>query len=406
MSLLDLLSDESSWKTFYEYKSSLCRPKQETEELRVFISEKKYLPVCEGIRSGGRFSLPKRSVISKLGTAKKRVVYTYPKAENTVLKLLTFLMIRKYNGIFSGGLYSFRPHKTAKDAIRSFLKLPGIENMYSYKVDIHDYFNSVPVDKLLPMLKDVLSDDPELYDFLKSLLCEKYVLERGEAITEEKGIMAGTPLSTFYANLYLSGLDRYFEERRIPYARYSDDIIAFAGTEEKTKEYAENIKGFLSDTGLAVNPAKELFSAPPDGWVFLGFSVNGKTVDIAPATVKKLKQKMKRKTNALKRWADRSGTERTKAAKAFIRIFNRKLLESPENNDLSWSFWFFPVINTDKSLHEIEIYAQQCIRYLISGKRTKSAYNVRYEDMKALGYKSLVHEFYDFPENGNESQNN
>ncbi len=390
MSLLDLLSDESCFREFYEYKASLCCPKRETEELCRFINEKKYLPVCEIIRSGGRFALPKRSVISKLGSAKKRVVYTYPKAENTVVKLLTYLMIRKYNGVFCGNLYSFRPHKTAKDAIRSFLKLPGIENMYSYKVDIHDYFNSVPVERILPMLKDALSDDPELYDFLQGLFCEKYVLEKGEPITDGKGIMAGTPLSTFYANLYLSKLDRYFEDRGIPYARYSDDIIVFAKTKEETEKYAEYIKDFLSRMELTVNPAKELFSSPSDGWVFLGFSVNGKTVDIAPATVKKLKQKMKRKTNALKRWSDRNGIEKTKAAKAFIRIFNRKLLESPDNNDLSWSFWFFPVINTDKSLREIDKYALQCIRYLISGRHTKSAYNVRYDDMKALGYKNML----------------
>ena len=86
----------------------------------------------------------------------------------------------------------------------------------------------------------------------------------------------------------------------------------------------------------------------------------------------------------------------TKAAAAFIRIFNHKLLEVNEDSDLTWSLWFFPVITTSKSLHEIDLYAQELLRFLISGTHTKSRYNVRYEDLKALGYKSLVNEYYSF----------
>ena len=71
------------------------------------------------------------------------------------------------------------------------------------------------------------------------------------------------------------------------------------------------------------------------------------------------------------------------------------MLESPEDNELSWSFWFFSMINTDKSLHEIDLYAQDCLRFLISGTRTKARYNIRYDDLKALGYKSLVHHYRD-----------
>jgi hypothetical protein len=117
-------------------------------------------------------------------------------------------------------------------------------------------------------------------------------------------------------------------------------------------------------------------------------------VDVAPATIRKLKQKMKRKADALKRWKDRNGVGGERAAAAFIRIFNKKLLESPEDSELSWSRWFFPVINSDEGLHTVDRYAPQCIRYLISGKHNKSAFRVKYEDMKALGYRSLVHEFY------------
>ena len=396
MSMLEKLRDPQSWNEFYEYKTHLTCPKAFAEELRGYIDSQSYLPVYEAIESGAVFPLPKKTVISKMSSQKKRTVYTYPDTENTVLKLLTYLLLRKYDGLFSDGLYSFRPGRSAKDAVRRLIRVPGIGRMWSYKVDIHDYFNSVPVERLLPMLNEVTADDPQLYGFLSSLLTETRVLDRSREIEETKGIMAGTPLSAFYANLYLKDLDRSFEERGIPYSRYSDDIIVFAKDRAEAEAYAEEIKAFLADMGLTVNHAKEYLAGPDEGWTFLGFSRKDGVTDIAEATVLKLKHKMRRKARALKRWADRNGHSGRDAAAAFIRVFNRKLLESTQDSDLSWSYWFFPVISTVKSLQLIDSYAQDCLRYLISGTRTKARYNVKYEDLKALGYRSLVHEYYAF----------
>ena len=394
MSLLDQLSDEGVWRRFYQYKLSLACPKDFTRQLETFIKEKRYLPVCELIRSGAPFPLPSRSVISKMGSEKKRVVYTYPPDANAVLKLLTWLLLRRYDRLFSAGLYSFRPGRTAKDAVRSILKAPRIFDMYAYKADIHDYFNSVPVERLLPLLHQAVGEDAELYRFLSSLLLEPRVLDRGKVLEEQKGIMAGTPLSAFYANLFLADLDRHFAEEKTVYARYSDDILLFSPTREEAEVQAAFIRRFLTDRSLQINPAKETFYSPGDPFVFLGFSCSRDRVDVAPATLTKLKQKMRRKRDGLARWKKRNEADGKGAAKAFIRIFNRKLLESPRDNELSWSGWFFPVITTADSLHEIDLYAQDCLRYLIGGTHTKSRYNVRYQDLKALGYRSLVNAYY------------
>ncbi len=401
MSLLDLIADAATWDAFYGYKLSLACTKQFTGELRAFIDGKKYEPVCEGILAGRPFPLPRKSVLTKMGTDKKRVVYTYPAAENTALKLLTWLILRKYDGIFSDNLYSFRPGRTAKDAVRRLLRAPVTE-CYAYKVDIHDYFNSIPVERLLPMLEGAIADDERLYGFLTGLLTEPNVLDRGRVITEQKGIMAGTPLSSFYANLYLAELDRHFAEAGVLYSRYSDDIIVFAGSEEDVQARARYIRDYLAEAGLSVNPEKECFYRPGEGFTFLGFYCGANHTDIAPATFKKLKQKMRRKRDALARWAKRNEVDGEKAAKAFIRIFNRKLLEAPQDNELSWSSWFFPVIDTTASLHEIDLYAQDCLRYLISGRHTKKRFDVRYEDLKAIGYRSLVNAYYEGKEAAHE----
>ena len=397
-SLLDLLSDRKTWEAFYKYKDSLISAGQDRKELSALIREKKYEAAAAVFTPGADFPLPKKAVISKLSSGKKRTVFIYPEPENTVLKLLTWLLLRKYNSLFPENLYSFRPGRTAKDAVRKLLRTRGLSSMYAYKADIHDYFNSIPVGLLLPKLREALSDDPRLLTFLSELLLEPRVLEKGQEIRVQKGIMAGTPQSSFYANLFLSDLDRSFEARGILYARYSDDIIVFGKTEEEVRGYASEIRSFFSASGLTVNPDKEFHYLPHQAFTFLGFQISGKTVDIAPATVKKLKAKMRRKRDALARWQKRSASDPERAASAFIRVFNRKLLESPEGHELSWANWFFSVINTTESLHEIDLYAQDCIRYLLSGSHTKKRFRVSYEDLKALGYRSLVHAYYSIKE--------
>ena len=394
LSMLDQLMQPACWERFCAYKSALAVPDDFVRRLRQFIDARAYQPVCDAIARGDRFPLPQRAVISKQGSTKKRTVYTYPAAENTVLKLLTYLLLRKYDAQLSGNLYSFRPGRSAKDAVLRLSRTAGIQQMYAYKADISNYFNSVQIPLLLPKLSAVMQDDPRLFAFLRSLLEEPQVRDGSRILCEEKGIMAGTPLSSFYANLFLSELDRHFEAAKIPYARYSDDIILFAPSRAETEQHAAYIRSFLASHSLKLNPAKEQFTAPEEGWCFLGFQCIGRRVDIAPVSVNKVKQKMRRKTRALLRWKKRNGMRGEQAAAAFLRIFNRKLLENSEDSDLTWSCWFFAAINTTDSLHEIDCYAQDCIRVLLTGKRTKARFNARYEDLKRLGYRSLVHEYY------------
>ncbi len=400
MSLLNLLTRPECWEKYCRYKTSLAFPARDAAELRAFIDRQEYLPAAERILAGSDFPLAAKRILMKQGSEKKRTVYIYPKNENTVLKLLTWLLIRHYDGLFDDNLYSFRAGRSAKDAVKRFRSMPGIGRMYSYKTDISNYFNSIPMEQFLPLLESALSGDEELFSFFKRILTEERVLFEGCEIREQKGIMAGCPLASFFANLYLRELDHAFAERNIPYARYSDDIIVFAKSREERDRYAAEIRNFLAGRGLAVNPAKEVFGGPEDGFVFLGFLVKNGETDIAPASVMKLKKKMRRKVRALLRWRLRNEIEGEKAARAFIRIFNRKLLESSFDRDLSWSGWFFSMITTTESLHEIDLYAQDCLRYLVSGRRTKARFNVRYEDLKALGYRSLVHAYYDYENPG------
>jgi len=393
--MLDLLNRQGVWQEFLEYKLSGGHLSRDDERaLSEFIRVQGYLPVVDRIRRGDTFAPPRKSEISKMSSNKKRIVYTYAEDENWVLKLLTWLLQRKYDHLFADNLYSFRPRRSVRDAVKRLTRTKNIRKMWSYKVDISNYFNSIPVERLLPLLRDALGDEPDAYRFLESLLTNPLVNDHGVLIPEEKGIMAGTPVSTFLANLYLSHMDHHFAGAGVLYARYSDDIIVFAPTEEEREQRAADILRFLQEGGLTVNPAKEARTAPGEMWIFLGICYREGTIDVAPASVEKLKAKMRRKTRALMRWRARKGTTGVNAAKAFVRVFNRKLFENPVEHELTWARWYFPLINTTESLKILDEYSQSCIRYLATGTHTKAQYNFRYEEMKKLGYVSLVNRYY------------
>lgn len=395
MEILHALGRDEVWAEFLEYKVSRGHlSKKDEASLTAFIEARDYLPIVEQIRRGERFAPPRKSVISKKGSDKKRIVYTYAESESWVLKLLTWQLQRRYDHLFADNLYSFRPGKSVRDAIRRLTSAPGIRSQWCYKVDISNYFNSIPVARLLPMLQAALKEEPEVFRFLEALLTDPLVNDHGTLVPEEKGIMAGTPISTFLANLYLAHMDHDFARRGILYARYSDDIIVFAEEEALREQYAQTILRFLEDAGLSVNPEKEARAAPGELWTFLGICYQDGTVDVAPVSVEKLKDKMRRKTRALARWQAKKGVTGVHAAKAFVRVFHRKLFENPVAHELTWVRWYFPLINTAESLKIIDQYSQSCIRYLATGTRTKAQYSFRYEQMKELGYVSLVNQYY------------
>ena len=107
MSLVSKLSCEESWEEFLQYKMSLAVRAKSHQELARLIEERRFIPAVRRISSGEPFPPPRRAVISKMSSQKQRIVYIYPEPENTVLKLLTYLLLRKYDGLFSDGLFSF-----------------------------------------------------------------------------------------------------------------------------------------------------------------------------------------------------------------------------------------------------------------------------------------------------------
>lgn len=398
MSLLDKLSDEKVWIDFYERKVNPAFFRiSDAKELFQYVRQKRYLPIVEKIISGEELSIPMKKRIAKSGSSKKRVVYSLPEDETMVLKLLTWLIIRKYDSCLPSNLYSFRPHYGAKDALKKLVSMPDMSEYYSYKLDVRNYFNSIDIDLLLPHLQSLFADDEPLYDFIASQLSDPRAMDEGVLIEERKGAMAGMPYAVFLANAYLMQLDWKFSATPgLIYCRYSDDIIISSKDKSLLDDAKKQLHDSLKEFHLDINHDKEVETAPGHKWTFLGFECDGKDIDVCEVSVQKLKAKMRRKARALRRWAEVNGKDGWMAARAFIKHFNKKLYTCDDSSEINWSLWYFPLITTDKSLRVIDQYMQDCIRYIATGSRTKSRFAFRYEQMKNLGLISLVNMWYKY----------
>jgi len=400
MSILNFLLDENKWLEYLNYKISQSNlSKLDLDVLNNFIKNKDYLEISQGIVQGNYiFSLPEKKLINKSGSTKKRVIYSFNFAENIILKFITF-WLDKYDSYFSKNCFSFRKNISVKNAFFSILNHKNLNNMYCYKVDISNYFNSIDIETLLPILENILSDDKLLFNMFKDLLVVDKCIFEGKVISEKRGAMAGISLSTFLANVYLMELDKYFSDNGIIYARYSDDIIVFAEDLETLGNYKNYISDFILKMKLVINKDKEFIFKPNEAWNFLGFEYQNGKIDLSKVTLKKTKDKIRRKARAIYRWKISKNKTTEHAIKVMIRVYNNKFYRETNLKQLSWIKWFFPIINTHKSLKVIDEYLVSYLRYLSSGKFSKKNFNITYEFLKSCGYRSLVNEYYKNKEN-------
>ena len=393
-SILTQLTRQEAWEEFLAYRLMKGRFNwHEFNEADRFVEQEAYLHLAQRIAQGEGLGIPTKKIVNKMGSGKKRVVYSFAPDEMVILKFIAFRLYQ-YDACFTPNCYAFRRGVKASDAIFSIRRAIGDRKMWAYKLDIHDYFNSISIDILLPMLEEMLADDQPLYRFFEKMLTDNRVVSGGETIAERHGVMAGVPTAPFLADVYLKEVDRYFHDAHVIYARYSDDIILFAPDRETLMAYKAQMAEFLRKYRLEVNPDKEKIYSPDDAYEFLGFRCHAHDIDISEATKKKMKGKIKRATKSLMRWRIRNHMEPEKAMKGLINHFNRVFFESDDTETLTWARWFFPVINQTDGLKEIDHYLQQNIRYLGTGKHNKSNYKTDYAQLKQMGYKSLVNEYY------------
>lgn len=401
--ILQKARDKHAWMDFLGYKLDKQHlSRAEEKELHEFIENEEYLPLCD-LWEKEQFpqGFPQKRTINKQGSRKKRVVYSFPGANGILLKFIAF-HLHRYDSYFCDNCYAFRRNFGVREAIARIRSTPNIGQMYCLKADISNYFNSIDVDILMEKLSFIQDTDLPLYKLFSKILKENRVMENTKLLLEKHGAMAGTPTSSFFANVYLRDMDYYFKELGILYFRYSDDILIFAESLEKLEKYQNMLYTQIEGLGLTINPDKVKVSFPEETWEFLGFSYHNGEIDLSETTLRKAKAKIKRKADALRRWSRSKSLSYEKAAIGLIHAMNRKFFGTPtldeeddeDTKEFTWSRWFFPHLTTDKGLKNIDTYFQEYVRYTVTGRHYKGNFRISYEQLKKWGYRCLVHEYY------------
>jgi len=397
MSLLLKLSEPDTVSSFISKKQDVQKSSQrELDEMTILLKNPETERILRELSAGDhKFPIPYRMEISKIGSSKKRVVYTFDRYEKTSLKLLGFLL-RDYDHIFSDNLYSYRSSIGSRDAVRRLHHLEGLEKMFVLKTDIHDYFNSIDVDILLTDLRRVMYDDIPLYETFRNLLDDDQSLWKGDIVHGPRGAMAGMPVSPFLANLYLDGLDRLFDGSSITYCRYADDILLAAPSEQKLSDARGALYDFIRKKKLEINPDKSVYYRPGEPFDFLGFRISKVSIDLCPSTIKKIKGKISRRCRSSRRWYLYNDLGPEKGIKGAITIMNRKFYGHGDNGELSWDLWYLPVLTTDASLRMIDRYFEEELRSIPTGKHNRRNYKITsYEHLRECGFKPLVRRYHE-----------
>jgi len=337
---------------------------------------------------------PKRCQINKMGSSKKRTIYIFPAEDQWVLKAIHFCLSRCDLKLLPCCL-AFRPGFHVHGAFHTMIRKAGPE--YScIRLDIRNYFNSIPTQRLIRVIEKCFASYPELVSALTMLLQDTRIIENGALLDDYgKGVMAGMPLAPLLANLYLSDFDVRAVAWAPAYGRYSDDLIFFCPPEDVAGIY-EKAEKSLTELGLALNEDKSRIVPPGGKWEFLGLSYHKGIVDLSDASIRKMKGKISRSARKLFRWKVAKNASTERAVRALIRKFQYKFYGSGRDDDeLTWSRWYFPLITHTDGLRTIDRYFQLWARYLADGRHSKMNFRqVPYALLKEYGYVPLVSAFH------------
>ena len=181
---------------------------------------------------------------------------------------------------FEDSSYGFRPKRSAKQAIKKIKEELKEGNTEILDADLSSYFDSIPHDKLMILIKQRISDNDVLRlikMWLKAPVKENGKMSGGKK--NRKGTPQGGVISPLLSNIYLHLIDKIINKKNgifkkvgISIIRYADDFVLMG--KRMNEKIKDKLKEILKRMDLELNEDKtRIINAVKMPFDFLGFTI-------------------------------------------------------------------------------------------------------------------------------------
>ena len=239
-----------------------------------------------------------RAWIPKPGSLENRPLGIPVVRDRTVQAALRHVMEPIFESKFAGHSYGFRPGRGAKDALRRVDTLLKAGQHWVVDADLKSYFDTIPHDKLMALVKARVADGRVLAlveSFLRAGVLEE---SKGWQPTE-RGTPQGGVISPLLANLYLDPFDHQMARAGWDMVRYADDFVILCRNEAGAQAALAEVRAWVTAAGLTLHPTKTRIvnASIPGGFDFLGYHFERGMKWPRQKSLMKLKEGMRAKTS-------------------------------------------------------------------------------------------------------------
>ncbi len=191
--------------------------------------------------------------------------------------------------------FGFRHGRGAHDALRIVEEKLQEGYVYVVDADLKGYFDTIPKDRLLTLVKEHISDS-RMLQLIKKFL-DQNILEELREWTPIAGVPQGAVLSPVLSNLYLNPLDHKMADNGFEMVRYADDFVVLCRSEFEAEVALQMITEWVEEAGLTLHPTKtKIVDSRSESFAFLGYSFRGDKIYPRRESLAKVKARIKELT--------------------------------------------------------------------------------------------------------------
>jgi len=189
------------------------------------------------------------------GSGKRRTVSNMAVIDRFITRLLSQKLRCCLEPQFQNNSFAYQENKGIQEAVVCARVYIEQGNRYLTEVDLKNYFDEIPLEIIMELLRDIITDETVLTLLNKYLYCR---IERDNVIEiKHKGLLQGSSISPVLSNLYLDSLDTYMENEQMNWIRFADNIYVFsADVQAATEIYNNLLNKIVIEYKIPINTGK------------------------------------------------------------------------------------------------------------------------------------------------------